>query len=183
MASKDPRVQALFVEPDPVLRYITALALATTLTIDNEVDARGVDPFLEMWFRKNIDQLPWTPSMLQPEIQPAGLMPNQQPNPPFVPYDPNSPPAGSVKTLDPDDTANYPAPFPMPPPVPVAPGVTVHSPAPGDVLVGPAKAPGYFDLAPLAYQSSLSDGFTWTQSGRKYLLHITLFGKYWTVLG
>lgn len=58
IASKDPRIQALFIgtdnqpgsEMDPVLRLqtATALALQAGLIVDPDIDARGADAFLTM---------------------------------------------------------------------------------------------------------------------------------------
>ena len=172
-ASRDPRIQALYTIADPMTRYNTALGLALKgLAIDNEIDVRGADPYLEMLFREN-DGITWVPNVLQPNVAPGVLPPGVTPNPPFVPYDPTNPPPGSL--LVSTDPAKFP-PWPVPPPPPPGQTPAVPMPKPGDVLVGPPKTPTMNDLTTLARTMDLPDGFTWQQDGHTYLMHIVSFG-------
>jgi hypothetical protein len=178
-AVQDSRVAALQLM-DPVTRYNTAYALALKgVAIDGDVHVRSTDPFLTHWERHYIDNAPWGPSVLQPNIQDAPLEPGQAANPPFVPYDRNNPAPGSIYYFDPNNLSDPrltppPAPPPPPPNTPVTP-----VPKPGDILVGAPKGAGLYDLTPLGHTFNLMDGFTWFQNNHTYLLHVAEFALTW----
>ena len=186
-ASKDPRILAIYTF-DSASRFAAAEALALknlvpamgagaqSVLIDVEIDALGADAFLTM-NQRLVDGLTWVPSGFMPNIQPSPLEPSEAANPPFVPYDPLHPPPGAIMvTINPQDPSliPYPTPAPTPAPTPTNPAIPV--PKTGDILVGPQIAPGVFGLTTLAMQSDLPDGFTWTQGGVTYILHVVSAG-------
>lgn len=179
-ASRDPRIGALQQLP-PVERYNAAYELAKKgLLIDEEIDARAQDPWLITFLRLYVDQTPWIPSAMQPNIQSSGLLPGEQPNKPFVPYDPTfnngrGPDGALVVTFDLKDPALKPFPKPAAPAAD-KPAPASTTPKPEDVLVGPAKTPTLNDLTQLARTYDLPDGFTRTEGGQSYILHIYSFG-------
>lgn len=176
-ASRDPRVLALL-SIDEGSRYDAAYALALKgVVIDDEIDVRGASPYLEMQYRAN-DGLRWVPSILQPNVQSAGLLPGETPNPPFVPYDADHMPAGSCPVIA--DPAQF-TPFPVPA-APVDPNAIGSTPKAGDKLVGGAKGGNWWDLSDLARRTALNDGFVWALEGdgHSYMLHVQSFGvKIW----
>lgn len=117
-ASRDPRIQALQklnnVSSDGTHpRFDQAVVLAQQgLVINAVIDAWGTDAgqIMALW---EFYGYTWVPSILQPGVQEAPGF-NQ---PGLTPYDPNNPPAGSIKVST--DAADYP-PFAEPePPGPV----------------------------------------------------------------
>lgn len=177
LASRDPAIRALFDIPDPVIRYQTAETLALKgLLIDREIDVGGADPLLEMLFRQ-ADGMKWVPSLLQPNIQSAGLLPGETPNPPFVPYNADTEPAGGL--LVSSNPADF-KPLPVPPPPPEPPPQPT-SPQPGMKLVGPAKTLTLYDLTTQARTLTIEDNFVWMLEGdgHVYVFHSSLMARLW----
>ena len=92
-ASQPPEVRVLQHEPDQGVRYTEAMKLAQQgFTIDVPIMVWGWNPLVTMQLRQ-ADGYTWVPSGLQPPIpvtpgiQMAG----------YASYDPNHPPAGSIK--------------------------------------------------------------------------------------
>lgn len=115
IASKDPRIQKLFIgtcnqpgspmEPTLRLQTATALALQSGLIVDPDIDARGMDPYLEY---SNLLQQGFVRKFAIGE-KPVLTAPPGLTVPGLPPYDPN---AGKiVLSLD---LANFP-PFPVQP--------------------------------------------------------------------
>lgn len=140
VASKDPRIQALFAGTlglpgaslDPATRQAQALnlALTTSLVIDGLIDAAGADPYYTMLWRAE-DEYTTYPSILQPGVQvPPGLS-----FPGLPPYDPA---LYAIKVST--NLADYP-PFTVPTPTP--------TPA-QQTLFGVIIAPGYIFASQLA---------------------------------
>lgn len=117
-ASRDPRIQALqqlnnINDGDgKAARYDAAIALAQQgLIIDAQIDGWGIDAAQEMSLRAFYGYT-WWPSIIQPPPSVPGHVLSGQ-----TPYDPNNPPAGSVKVST--DAADYPPFAPPTPPAPV----------------------------------------------------------------
>lgn len=112
-AAQPPEVQALQNLSSPAT---TALALAAKgFSIDVPIMVWKWDPWKVMRLRQSYGYT-WVPSALQPPIQEApGIN-----EPGLTPYDPNNPPAGSIKVST--NIADFPAfapPAPAPSPTPV----------------------------------------------------------------
>jgi len=112
-AAQPPEVQALQNLSSPAT---TAIALAAKgFTIDVPIMIWKWDPWKVMRLRQSYGYT-WVPSALQPPIQEApGIF-----EPGLTPYDPNNPPAGSIKVST--NIADFPAfvpPAPPPSPTPV----------------------------------------------------------------
>ncbi len=113
-ASQPPEVQAIESMASP---EATALSLAAKgFVIDVPIMIWKWDPWKVMRLRQQYGYT-WVPSALQPPIQEApGIN-----EPGLTPYDPNNPPAGSIKVST--NLADYP-PFNPPAPAPPSPQTT-----------------------------------------------------------
>ena len=129
--------------------------------IDVPIMVFGWDPQTVMGIRI-ADGMTWVPSALQPNI--GFQVPGGPTNPPFVPYDPNTRPLGSIKVSD--DPADYP-PFdpPLPPP-----------PAPSTNIVGAKLFGNVYGTGPGAMKDSktpaVTDGEQVQQGGIEFTAHV-----------
>lgn len=189
VASKPPEIQALFVGTayaqgpeqaplDAATRYQMAMAAAkkgisadgkTAIIVDANIDAMGADPLLEQADRQE-DGYTWVPSMIQPNVPvPPGVN-----FPGVTPYDPNNPPAGSIKVST--NIADYPA--YVPPPAPSEPVTPV-------LYVGALIRANWYALtvAAVAAFNAGSLPSTWQEGGHTYQLQIVPFlmgsEKFW----
>lgn len=153
-ASRDPRIQALqqlnnINDGDgKAARYDAAIALAQEgLIIDAQIDGWGIDAAQEMSLRAFYGYT-WYPSIIQPPPSvPGHSLPGE------TPYDPNNPPAGSVKVST--DAADYPPFAPPTPPAPV--DLTVE-------FVGGAFYPGSNVYYGIGNSQAVNNGETITGS-------------------
>jgi hypothetical protein len=169
-ASQPPQVTALNSISDFTQRSTEALTLAQQgFTIDVPIMVWDWDPYLVMLQRENYG-FTWVPSMLQSNVSIApGVT-----QPGTVPYNPNNPPAGSIKVSL--SLADYP-PFATPAPTPV--------PTPATSLVGINTGAGFY-AAVLPAAASLTNGQIYTGDPRgTFTFHVasTPFGSsYWFTL-
>lgn len=168
-ASLDPRVAALLdLDPtDLTTRMTKAAGLAAEgLIIDVPIQVWGWDAYVTMNLRK-IDGFTWVPSALQPSVG-YSIHVESGPgadNPPYIPYDPTKPPAGSIRvSTDPADFPPFAAPAPAPP-------------APSTDLVGAVAFGNVYKAGPGVIISGNScnvfDGEPVTQAGATYKAKVT----------
>lgn len=121
-AHEPAEVRALKDIADDQARCSRAIELATKgYVIDVPIMAWGSDPYQTMRLRQSYGYT-WVPSaLMDPIIMSPGLHLNTLPD-----YDPNRPPAGSIKvSLDPADYPPADPPAPAPPPQTAAPATPV----------------------------------------------------------
>lgn len=164
-ASLPLELQALRNAPtDQVEAQAEALA-QRGFTIDVPIMVFQWDPYVVMTLRQNAG-LTWAPSALQPNI---GYYTQGVNNPPYQPYDPTKPPAGSIKVSN--DIKDYP---PVVKPAPV--------PAPSTDVVGSLVFGNLYGPGPGAMKDSLTpnvtDGQHVSQDGSDFTARVvrTLFG-------
>jgi hypothetical protein len=153
--AQHPEVLAVMAEGVEATRASEAMQLATQgLTVDYDIVVPLWDPWTAMNIRWQAG-FKWIPSALQPNIQ---VEPGVPPLWGLQPYDPNSPPAGSIPvpdmTNDAAVQAAYP-PFVVPAPPP--------NPAPGVSAVGQSIGAGYYAVLSSA---GLKDGDSYTADPR-----------------
>ena len=140
-AAQPPQVRALRnMDTTTADRGMLAAELAQKgFTIDVPIMVYGWDAAIVMTIRE-ADGLTWVPSALQPNI--GYQVPGGPTNPPYVPYDPNNRPSGSIKvsTASPD----YP---PFDPPAP-------PKPAPATNVVGAKLFGNVYGTGPGAMKDS-----------------------------
>ncbi len=162
--SLPPKVRALLdmAQDDPA-RVALAQSLALEgFVIDNAIMVWGWDPYVVMNVRKDLG-FTWVPSALQPNVPVTpGLS-----FPGLPSYDPDHPPAGSIKVSL--DLKDYPA---FDPPVPV--------PVPSGDLVGRQALGDLYGSTMLG--NEVPDGTRVQQGGVIYVKHVVqgLFGKFHT---
>lgn len=145
---------------DPTARPGAAMDLALKgFAIDLAIHAWAWDPVLVMAIRKSMG-MTWAPSALQPQAFPISNGLN------LPVYDPNKPPAGSIKVSV--DAPDYP-PFHKPQPATV---VVQH-------IVGPFVGPDgqgnkVFSYGPLAKATDFKTGDEVTQDGVTYVAHVSM---------
>jgi hypothetical protein len=133
-AAKAPAVRGLSALRGEA-RQLKARELAETYAIDAAIDAWGMDPYWTMRLRKEYGYT-WVPSALQPPVSIApGLA-----VPGITPYDPKTPPPGSIRVSL--DAADFPPYDPPPAPAPPATGYQPASPATYEQLPGIWITPG-----------------------------------------
>lgn len=150
-------------------RGILAAQLANQgFTIDVPIMVNGWGANIIMTVRQD-DGMTWVPKLGMPDVS-SSITGAAVPNPPYKPYDPLHPPAGSIKvSIDP---ADYPA-FDPPP--------AVNPPAPSTHMVGAymfsdASGKKYYANGPAAMKDSrtpnVEDGEVVSQDGVIYIAHV-----------
>jgi hypothetical protein len=113
--------------------------------------------------QRQVDGITWTPSALQPNIQPYLIAGQVAINPPFVPYDPTTPPPGSI--LVSADAGDYP---PIVKPAPAIPAASN--------LVGARNFGNVYFAGPGAMKDSqtanVTDGQQVPQGGLNCIAHV-----------
>lgn len=164
-ASLDPAVAGLLSIQDFSARETDAATLAAQgKVVDVPINVWGWDPYLVMKNRQAYG-FTWVPSALQPNI---AIAPGVS-QPGTVPYDPNNPPAGSIRV------STNPADFPPFNPPPVVPLPTPNSDPVGIQSLGTLylSTPG----------ETFPDGAKFTDARGTFVKHVTFtpFGRtnYW----
>ena len=161
-ASLPPQVAALLDEPDPVHRLAAAQTLAAQgYVIDVPIQVWNWNPYMTMAYR-SIDGFTWVPSALQPSVSLLTPLSN---NPPYDPYDPTSPPVGSIKVSL--ALADYPAFKPAPPPPP-SPSIAMV----GSLAFGNTYKAGAGTII-LGNSVNVFDGEEISQDGAVYTAHVS----------